>query len=49
MTNHIAHQIDLTYWEAGAPTLDEETDAGTDAGEEDPNALYLNDDLTLDK
>lgn len=45
MTDHVVDQIDLLYWEAGAPELDEEPDVAAD----DPDMLYRNDDLTLDK
>lgn len=49
MTDHVVEQIDMLYWEAGAPALDDEPDLNMDGGFEDPATLYKGDDLTVDK
>lgn len=49
MTDHIVEQIDLLYWEAGAPTIDAEKDLAVDTGPGESHTLYQGDDLTLDK
>lgn len=43
MTDHVVDQIDLLYYEAGAPRIDEEAESSN------PDALYQGDNLTLDE
>jgi hypothetical protein len=44
MTDHVVDQIDLLYYEAGAPRIDDD-----DAESGNPDALYQGDNLTLDE
>lgn len=46
MMDHIVQQIDELYWESGARDLDDE--GADEAPEDDSNALYQTDNLTLD-
>jgi hypothetical protein len=49
MRNHVVEQIDLLYWEAGAPSLESELETPSITGTGDSSTLYQGDDLTLDK
>lgn len=49
MTDHVVEQIDLLYWEAGAPALETEPDVTAEAGADDSGILYQGEDLMLDK
>jgi len=50
MIEHVVEQIDTLYWESGAQHVDDEdTQAASDTHEDDVNALYQGDDLTLDE
>ncbi|KAL1798304.1 hypothetical protein ACET3X_002341 [Alternaria dauci] len=52
MIEHVVEQIDILYWESGAPQVDdddEEANPPSDTHEDDTHALYQNDDLTLDQ
>ncbi|CAA9961295.1 Kinetochore protein fta4 [Pyrenophora teres f. maculata] len=50
MIEHVVEQIDTLYWESGAQHVDDEdTHAASDIHEDDANALYQGDDLTLDE
>ena len=50
MIEHVVEQIDTLYWESGAQHVDDEdTHTAPDAHEDDANALYQGDDLTLDE
>jgi hypothetical protein len=48
MTDHVVEQIDLLYWEAGAPPL-EVFDGMQDIRGEDASTLYEGDNLALDE
>ncbi|KAF2014908.1 hypothetical protein BU24DRAFT_371747 [Aaosphaeria arxii CBS 175.79] len=48
MTDHVVEQIDLLYWEAGAPSLESQPD-GTEENMGERSVLYQTDNLTLDK
>lgn len=43
LSDHIVDQIDLVYYEAGSPNLDDEGEV------QDPDLLYQGDNLTLDE
>jgi hypothetical protein len=43
LCDHIVEQIDLAYYQAGSPNLDDETEV------EDADTLYQGDNLTLDE
>lgn len=47
MTEHVAEEIDLLYYEAATPALDAEADVAADNEVEDSERLYVADDLTL--
>lgn len=47
MMNHIVQQIDELYWESGARDMDDE--GAEETPEDDSNALYRKDNLTLDE
>lgn len=48
MTQHVAEQIDLLYWESGASSPEPEPNQGPDAVDEEP-AIRQGEDLTAEQ